>query len=125
MEGMEAGHKKMMDLIGKKLDNLLRRKKHNELSDSSTEGSVASDGSAVEEINPTAHDEELDKRYQLGGDECRKGQPKLICPTFNGTDLISWLSRANQYFELNEIEREDKVRYAAYYLEGEANMWWQ
>lgn len=33
--------------------------------------------------------------------------------------------RVTQYFDLNEIKKHDKVRYAAYYLEGEANMWWQ
>lgn len=45
----------------------------------------------------------------------------MICPTF---DPVSWLSRVNQYFGLNEIRR-DKVKYVKYYLEGEANVWWQ
>lgn len=26
---------------------------------------------------------------------------------------------------MNEISKKDKVRYAAFYLEGEANLWWQ
>ncbi|CAA0830138.1 Unknown protein, partial [Striga hermonthica] len=32
---------------------------------------------------------------------------------------------AMQYFELNETDGPDRVRYAAYYLDGEANVWWQ
>ncbi|CAA0829053.1 Unknown protein, partial [Striga hermonthica] len=34
-------------------------------------------------------------------------------------------SAATQYFELNETDGTDRVRYAAYYLDGEANVWWQ
>lgn len=46
-------------------------------------------------------------------------------PTFNGSNPISWLSWTSQYFDLYEIAREDRVCFAAYYLEGEANIWWQ
>lgn len=48
-----------------------------------------------------------------------------MCPTFKGDDPISWLSRANQYFDLHDIKWGNKVCYAAYYMEGEANIWWQ
>lgn len=32
---------------------------------------------------------------------------------------------SKQYFDLNETEGSAKVCYAAYYLDGEAKIWWQ
>ncbi|CAA0806270.1 Unknown protein, partial [Striga hermonthica] len=52
-------------------------------------------------------------------------KPRLTLSTFTGTDPDAWLNRAAQYFELNETEGNERVRYAAYYLDGEANVWWQ
>lgn len=62
---------------------------------------------------------------QNSGDERSKNRPKLTCPIFSGVDLMSWLSRFNQYANLTNIEKSSKVRYAAYFLEGEVNQWWQ
>lgn len=53
-----------------------------------------------------------------------RGKPKLTCPTFDDTDPVSWLSRVSKFFDLNEIKKSNKVKYAAYYFEGEANIWW-
>ncbi|XP_052204119.1 uncharacterized protein LOC127809399 [Diospyros lotus] len=52
-------------------------------------------------------------------------KPRLQFPTFNSEDPISWLSRANQFFKSQDITSQEKVDYAAYFLEGEANHWWQ
>ncbi|CAA0835312.1 Unknown protein, partial [Striga hermonthica] len=52
-------------------------------------------------------------------------KPKVVLSTFTGADPDAWLNQAVQYFELNEIEGNDRVKYAAYYLDGEANVWWQ
>ncbi|CAA0822644.1 Unknown protein, partial [Striga hermonthica] len=49
-------------------------------------------------------------------------RPKITMPTFEGTDLDAWLSRAMQFFEINEIHKSERVQIAAYYLDGEANI---
>ncbi|CAA0831728.1 Unknown protein, partial [Striga hermonthica] len=72
-------------------------------------------------------DDDFDQRSQASNDYDRPKpvKPQLTLSTFNGTDPDAWLNRAVQYFELNEINGHDRVRYAAYYLDGEANVWWQ
>ncbi|CAA0820322.1 Unknown protein, partial [Striga hermonthica] len=52
-------------------------------------------------------------------------KPRITLSTFTGSYLDAWLHRAVQYFEHNETNGPDRVRYAAYYLDGEANVWWQ
>ncbi|CAA0843031.1 Unknown protein, partial [Striga hermonthica] len=52
-------------------------------------------------------------------------RPKIIMPTFTGTDPDAWLSRAVQFFEINDVPRYERVQIAAYHLDGEANVWWQ
>lgn len=93
-------------------------------SDSSSSSNEANDSDqSSEEIRALRRRDEGE--LPLRGKKWWMGRPKLVCPIFYGVDPISWLSRVNQYFNLNEIRREDKVKYAAYYLEGEANVWWQ
>ncbi|CAA0819701.1 Unknown protein, partial [Striga hermonthica] len=57
--------------------------------------------------------------------EPRIEKTRLVLSTFNGTDPNAWLNQAMQYFNINEIHQPDWVQYAAYYLDGEANIWWQ
>ncbi|CAA0843115.1 Unknown protein, partial [Striga hermonthica] len=52
-------------------------------------------------------------------------KPRFVMSIFTGSDPEAWLNRIAQYFELNEAEGHDRVRYAAFYLDGEANVWWQ
>ncbi|CAA0840461.1 DNAse I-like superfamily protein, partial [Striga hermonthica] len=52
-------------------------------------------------------------------------KPRITLSTFRGSDPDAWLNRAMQYLELNETDGPDRVRYASYYLDGEANVWWQ
>lgn len=92
---------------------LSRHKGSRNKTSSSSEGSDSSEIDS-EDTNLTRHEDREEQR----GDDRRKGRPKITCPTFNRSDPISWLSRANQFFDLQEIERAEKVRYAAYYLEG-------
>lgn len=94
---------------------------------SSSMESDTSETSSEREINPTRQGERHDRppREVRGGDDPRRGKTKLFLPTFDGSDPITWLSRVEQYFDLNELSRKDRVWYAAYYLEGETNMWWQ
>ncbi|CAA0822095.1 Unknown protein, partial [Striga hermonthica] len=63
------------------------------------------------------HDEQVDERAST--------QPKIVMPTFTGTDPDAWLSRAVQFFEINDVPRYERVQIAAYHLDGEANVWWQ
>ncbi|CAA0829019.1 cysteine-rich RLK (RECEPTOR-like protein kinase) 8, partial [Striga hermonthica] len=52
-------------------------------------------------------------------------KPKITMTTFEGVDPDAWLSRAVQFFEINEVHKSERVQIAAYYLDGEANTWWQ
>ncbi|CAA0834998.1 Unknown protein, partial [Striga hermonthica] len=72
-------------------------------------------------------EDDFDRRSQASNrhDRPKPEKPKLVLSTFTGADPDAWLNRAAQYFELNEIEGSDRVKYAAYYLDGEANVWWQ
>lgn len=81
-------------------------------SSSSSSHSVGSEVSSKGEENPTRPREQDDRNRceNREHDDRRKGKPKLFCPTFDGTDPISWLSRVNQFFDLSEIERKDRVR---------------
>jgi hypothetical protein len=50
---------------------------------------------------------------------------KMDFPQFFGEEPIIWLDRVAQYFEIQQMPEEQKVTLAAFYLEGEANQWWQ
>jgi hypothetical protein len=50
---------------------------------------------------------------------------KMEFPKFRGEDPIIWLDRSTQFFEFQATSEEQKVTLAAFYLEGEANQWWQ
>lgn len=50
---------------------------------------------------------------------------KVEFPKFEGTDLRSWLYKCNQFFQLDDIEDNQRVRLAAIHLEGRALLWHQ
>jgi hypothetical protein len=50
---------------------------------------------------------------------------KMEFPKFHGEDPIIWLDRVAQFFEYQSTAEEQKITLAAFYLEGEANQWWQ
>lgn len=51
---------------------------------------------------------------------------KLDFPKYDGMDEpIIWICRAEQYFSLYEIRESDKVSLASFYLEGDAQLWFQ
>ncbi|CAA0830747.1 Unknown protein, partial [Striga hermonthica] len=72
-------------------------------------------------------EDDLDRQSQASTyhEGPRIDRPRITLSTFTGSDPDAWLHRAVQYFELNETDGPDRVRYAAYYLDGEANVWWQ
>lgn len=99
-----------------------RKKSKKSESDSSGEESSASSSSS-EDLDLARVSDEGPRRHQ--GEDQWKRKPKLICPTFDRSDPVTWLNRVEQFFDLHEIEKDNKVRYAAFYLEGKANVWWQ
>lgn len=119
---LDAGMAKI-DRLEKMFENFVQKKSKKTHSESSSDGSINSDDNCSDDIRVLriANEEE---RPRCGKDRW-KGRPKLTCPVFNGTDPNSWLSRVQQYFDLNEVEKENWVRYAAYFLEGGVNVWWQ
>ncbi|KAG8378560.1 hypothetical protein BUALT_Bualt08G0149600 [Buddleja alternifolia] len=46
-------------------------------------------------------------------------------PRFNGEDLIGWIFRCEQFFEVDETPFDSKVRLVAVHLEGKALQWHQ
>ena len=47
-------------------------------------------------------------------------------PYYDGhDDPITWVYRAKKYFSLHEIVEYDKVTLASFYLEGDAQLWFQ
>lgn len=47
-------------------------------------------------------------------------------PKFDGTDAISWVKKTEKFFKLNPfMDPKFKVDYAALYLEGDADNWYQ
>jgi hypothetical protein len=50
---------------------------------------------------------------------------KMEFPRFHDDDPIVWLDRATQFFEYQHIGEGQKITLATFYLEGEANQWWQ
>jgi hypothetical protein len=49
----------------------------------------------------------------------------LNFPKYDGTeDPTSSVCRAEQFFDFQDMAKEDKVVLAAYHLEGEAQLWY-
>lgn len=52
--------------------------------------------------------------------------PKMDFPRFNGSDPRGWFKKCEKFFQLNPLlEPRSKVLYAAMYLDGEADIWYQ
>jgi hypothetical protein len=75
------------------------------------------------------NEESSNSRGHHNRDHRRDGQyfrpMKMEFPKFRGDDPIIWLDRSAQFFEYQATAEEQKVTLAAFYLEGEANQWWQ
>ena len=44
---------------------------------------------------------------------------------FQGKDILKWIYKCNQYFDVEEIAEHDKLKLASYYLDGMASCWHQ
>ena len=56
-------------------------------------------------------------------------RPKFKVPTFSGKlnleELIDWINELEDYFEYEEIEDLDRVKFVKAKLKGHAKVWWQ
>ncbi|GER45704.1 type one serine/threonine protein phosphatase 2 [Striga asiatica] len=94
--------------------------------DDSDQSSNESTDSKKELIhNEFTEDDDNRSRGSNHRERRRSERLNLIMPTYNGIDVNSWLSRANHYFEIINILNAERVKFSAYYLDGEANIWWQ
>jgi hypothetical protein len=50
---------------------------------------------------------------------------KLRFPKFDGSsDPLAWLHRCDQFFRASRTPKEDKVWYATFYMDGDAQQWY-
>lgn len=50
---------------------------------------------------------------------------KLEVPRFDGTELLGWISKINQYFDYHGTPEHDRLTVASFYMEGRALAWFQ
>ncbi|KAL3504670.1 hypothetical protein ACH5RR_034511 [Cinchona calisaya] len=51
--------------------------------------------------------------------------PKIDFPNFDGMNPREWIRKAERYFQLHGIEKEQQVAVAELYLQGKADVWFQ
>jgi hypothetical protein len=47
-------------------------------------------------------------------------RPKREFLVFEGDDVLKWIYKCNQYFDVEEVVEHDKLKLASYYLDGMA-----
>jgi len=50
---------------------------------------------------------------------------RVELPVFEGMDLQGWISRAEKFFEVQEVAAKDKLKIAFITMEGNASYWFQ
>ena len=54
--------------------------------------------------------------------------PRVEVPMYEGNlnveELMDWINALNKYFDFEEIEDKNKVRYAATKMKGHATIYW-
>ena len=98
---------------------------------------VVRDESEDERAKGQANQEEQEEEevLNLGEEKLFKAltkigkRPKFKVPTFSGKlnpeELIDWINELEEYFEYEEIEDPDRVKFAKAKLKGHAKVWWQ
>ena len=89
-----------------------RRRRNNEYDDSDDEGYLS--GQSHRRGDRRQH-------YR----QAQPAKPKMEFPTFEKGDPGEWISRAEHYFARHDLDREEWVDFASYYLLGKANQWWR
>lgn len=56
-------------------------------------------------------------------------RPRAEVPSYSGSlnpkELIDWINELEEYFEYEEIEDPNRVKFAKMKLKGHANIWWK
>nr|TKS04084.1 hypothetical protein D5086_0000146390 [Populus alba] len=52
-------------------------------------------------------------------------RPKREFLVFKGNDVLKWIYKCNQYFDVEEVVEHDKLKLASYYLDDMALCWHQ
>ncbi|CAA0831727.1 Unknown protein, partial [Striga hermonthica] len=83
------------------------------------EGLDTTKASVHEEREHEREEDDFDQRSQVSRhrDRLEPEKPRITLSTFTGNNPHAWLNRVVQYFELNETEGRDRVRYAAILME--------
>ncbi|XP_038715137.1 uncharacterized protein LOC120008853 [Tripterygium wilfordii] len=105
----------------KKLGNLI----HGQSKSTSDYSSPSKEESDSDTDQESATDSSSEEEEETKGLLVDNRKPRMVFSPFKGDDPITWLSRANQFFKFQKIQKSEKVDYAAFFLEGDANLWWQ
>lgn len=114
---------KLEEAILQNLQNMKPKNRRGRSQSQSLRESETSDIDAKSSFESDSSSEEEEAVKEEKKHETQK--PKKNFPMFNGKDLLTWISRANQFFGFHEMESSKRVKYAAFFLEEEANQWWQ
>ena len=52
-------------------------------------------------------------------------RPKAKFPRFNGGDPHEWLDKAEHYFSIYDVPRNERIQIACFYLDDKASKWWR
>jgi hypothetical protein len=74
---------------------------------------------------PSNHSNQQCEGHEGGRMVVSSKTARLEFPQFSGDDPTECFNRVNQFFEFQNTLEAQKVSLASYYLEGEANQWWQ
>ncbi|GJY29555.1 ty3-gypsy retrotransposon protein, partial [Tanacetum coccineum] len=51
--------------------------------------------------------------------------PKILLPSFDGTNPLGWIFQAESYFSYYQIPQEERIALTAFYVTGDALAWYQ
>lgn len=69
---------------------------------------------------PQSHNMQMQHQHRM----VARG-PKLHFPEFLGEDSVGWIRKAEKYFEMVGVPKEDWVKIAVMYINGKAEFWWR
>lgn len=74
-------------------------------------------------MDKNALEEEVEGR-RLNDGETHRSWMKVELPTFEGSDPLGWVARAERFFKVQQIKPTEKLRLAFISMEGKA-VWFQ
>lgn len=102
--------------FGDMIEDILRRLKNMERESVESKGSVYGDR--------VGRSEEVEEEWEEDKRESERGWMKRVeLPSFEGRDPIGWISRAEKFFEVQEVSPRERIKLAFISMEGGANHW--